>query len=356
MTATLRFRKRRSSGVVCVRIKTPRGNQWISTGQTSYAKAREVCTAAEIERKQLAASAGVLSAEVIQRLLIGRCVNCTAILDAWKAEMVAQLSPDTLSNYEALLRQFLVDTANAAAPITGIRRTTIHAWVNAPRIPVGSRRARLAAVRSYFGFASAAGHCVGNVSLLVTVQIRDLLLPELERRETLPLTPADYAMLMASPKVRGFWRFAIPIAYWLSLALRDVACLEWASIRPSTFIYYRKKTGARIALPLDDPLLGAGELQRVFLAMIEQLPSAGHSPYCFPEERACTLHPKKRAKLSVQFTRLLRAHGIKGRGKRFHSCRHAAAMRLKAAGKTLEEIGTVLGHASTETTMIYTSH
>lgn len=346
------MRKKRASGVIFVKIKTPAGVQWLSTGQTSYTKAREVVDMAMVDRLQMAACANALTPDVISRLTTGRRFTCLDVLAAWKEEATPDLSPDTLANYETLLRQFFDETDHGNSPLSAVRRSTLGAWVNEKGVAVGSRRARLAAMRTYYKFASAAGYCVGNPAARVTVQVRDLFFAELEPKETLPLTPEEYALLMASPKLMGFYRCATALAYWLGLRLRDVACLEWASFQGDRVIVWTKKRGVRVSLPIDDPLLGAGELRKILLEMMEQQSSA--SRFCFPSMRSVALDTKKRAKLSVQYQRMLHTHGITD--KRFHSLRHAAAMRLDNAGKTLEEIGEVLGHSSTATTEIYTDH
>jgi integrase len=349
-----RFRKKRHSGVVVVSIKTPRGIQWLSTGQTSYAKAKAVVDQAMIDRLQMAACANALTPDVISRLTTGRRFTCQDILAAWKEESSADLSPDTLGNYESLLRQFLDDAEYARAPITAVRRVRLSSWVNSPRIPAGTRRARLAALRSYFTFANAAGYCVGNMAMRVQVSIRDLLLPEIETKETVPITAEEFDRLMASPKLTGFWRWATALGWWLGYRIRDVACLQWASLQgaDNRVVIYPMKNGRRLELSLDDPLIGGGELRKVLLEMLEA--ASPRSPFCFPEMRAAALDPRRRAGLSVKYQRVLRSHGIKG--KRFHSLRHGFAMRLKADGRTLDQIGAALGHGSTETTKVYTTH
>lgn len=347
-----RLRRDRLTGTVEVGIKTPRGLQWISTGTTSLARARQVVDATVLDRLQLTATANALTADAVGRLLTGRRSTSADILDAWRADPPGNHAPDTLANYDSHLRAMLAELGVATSPLAALRRPALRGWVNAPGVPAGTRRLRLSAARSYYRFANAAGFCVGNPALLIAVDTRDLVFTEIEPRETLPITPEEYALLMASPRVTGFWRAAIPLGFWLTLSIRDAACLEWASLRGNAFVYYRKKTGKRIQLPLDDPLLGAGELSKVFLGLLDHATS--DSPFCFPREKAIALDPKKRAKLSVRFQRLLAAHGIVG--KRFHSLRHAGAVRLKNAGKTLEEIGSILGHESIVTTKIYTDH
>lgn len=348
---TLRFLKKRASGIVCVCIKTPRGNQWISTGQTTEAKAREVCDMAMIEKMQMAACANALTADVISRLMAGKRITCAEILEGWKQESVDCLAAQTLHNYESTLRQWMDAGKLWKEPMTAIKRSQLSAWVNGKHVPIGTRGTRLAAIRSFFKYASNTGYCVGNMANLVQVRFHDLMFNEHESKETIPFTHDEYLRLMDSPIVKGFWRLAIPLGYWLSLRLRDIACLEWDSIKGDKFVIYPKKTGRRLELPLDEPLLGGGELQRVFMEMLEQ-DSGSH--FCFPVEREVALDPKRRALLSVQFQRLLKRVGIEDR--RFHGLRHAAAVRLKAAGKTMEEIGKVLGHADTKTTGIYANH
>ncbi len=84
------------------------------------------------------------------------------------------------------------------------------------------------------------------------------------------------------------------------------------------------------------------------------LDSANDSPFCFPKERVIAFTPGLRANLSCDFRRLLHKHGIMG--KRFHSLRHAFSLRMLAAGKTIDEIGGLLGHRSNDVTAIYLNH
>lgn len=347
-----RLKKHRSSGVIQVRIFTPRGAQWISTGQTSFKRAREACSKAMIEELQMAACAQALTADAISRMLTGRRFTCVDILDAWKQESMVDLAPDTFNAYDGTLRQWMEFGECARKPLSSVPRRELDAFVNEPGVAAGTRRGRLASLRSYYKFASASGFCVGNSADRIQVKTRDLLFVGLEPKETIPLTEAEYRILMDSPKLTGFYRHATALAWWLGLRLRDVACLELESLRGDSIIIYTKKTGARLEIPLDNPLLGGGELRRVLLEVVEQ--SVPNSKFCFPDKRSIAINPKRRANLSVVYQRILRRHGITG--KRYHSLRHAFAMRLDAAGMTLEQIAKSLAHASTESTRVYTAH
>lgn len=61
--------------------------------------------------------------------------------------------------------------------------------------------------------------------------------------------------------------------------------------------------------------------------------------------------PEKRAKLSVHAGRIFARAGVEG--KSFHCLRHSFVTRLSKSGKSLEEIGKIVGHSSTETTKGY---
>lgn len=347
-----KLQKHKSSGVVRVKIHTPRGSQWLSTGQTSYDRAREVCDRAMIDRLQMAANAEVLTADAISRLLTGRRFTCADILEAWEADALVHLAPDTLGGYRGILSNWLAFCECASKPLSSVQKRDLHGFVNEPKIAAGNRKARLAALRSYYKFASAAGYCVGNPAELIRVQTRDLLFAQLEPKETLPITEEEYRRLMASPKVPTFWRAATAIGYWLGYRLRDIACYEKASLRESVSTIYQRKTGARLELPLGDPLLGGGELIAILREVMEAAPAG--SPYCFPEKRDIANNPTRRANLSVTYQKILRRHGIEG--KRFHSLRHSAAMRFKKDGLALEQIAERLGHKGTGVTETYTNH
>lgn len=335
-----------------VKLRTPRGVQWVSTGTTSYQQAREVCTEAMVAELQMAASANALTADVISRLTTGRRFTMADIQKAWRGEASMDLAADTLANYDGVLSDFIAREKCATMPLSAVTRRQLYAFVNDAKATVSTRRGRLAALRSFYNFASAAGYCVGNLAARVQVSTRDLLFEQIERRESIPITEIEYTMLMHSPRVSPFWRTATALGYWLGYRLRDVACLEWKSIRRDKIVIFMRKTRKRLELDLTDPLLGSGELKRVFSDLLAQ--PANGSPYCFPKEQDMASVSTRRAGLSVYYQRVLQRHKIEG--KHFHCLRHACATRLKAAGWSNEEVRDVLGHSSVETTKIYSEH
>lgn len=349
----VRLRKNRKTGTVLVGVRTPRGMQWISTGQTSYRDAKRVCDEARVQEAQMAACANLLMSDVISRLLTGKRCSCTDILEAWREEAGHGTAPGTRELYGIILNQWLVESKLERTAITGIRRGRLSEWVNHPGLSLNGRVMRRKVLVSFYKFAVAAGFCGNNPMPLVKVSRRGLEFGQMEPKETVPMTEAEFRVLMTGGKISRTWRQATALAYWLGLRLSDIAALEWASVQEDRIVVYVRKTGRRLELALDDPLLGGGELRGIIAEMMEDR-LARPGPYCFPEFRETINDVRKRAKLSVQFGRVLARNGITGR--RFHSLRHAAAMRLKDAGVEIEGISRVLGHSGTAATRIYTAH
>ena len=107
-------------------------------------------------------------------------------------------------------------------------------------------------------------------------------------------------------------------------------------------------------IPIGGDIFGGKELPYV----LSQIEYKGKPVYCFPDRRKDSIDPKKRSKESTYYKRLLeRVSEIEGlpelSGKSFHCLRHSFVSRLKKHGKTLEEIGKLVGHSSTETTQGY---
>lgn len=339
-----------STGIIRVRIVTPRGAQWLSTGQTSHEKAREVCTQAFVSQLQMAACATELTADVISRLLTGRRFTCLDILDAWKQEAIIDLGATTFNSYETTIRQWFEFGECAKLPLSSIKRCHLDNFINEPRVSLGGRRGRRAAIRSFYKFASSSGYCVGNPADRTRIKRADLLFAGLEPKHILPLSDEEYRAIMSSPHTTGFWRLATALAWNCGLRIGDVSTLELASIGRESLIVHTKKTGARVEIRYDDPNFGGGELRSALDEIVRQCePDA---VFCFPEMRDIAQNPTRRAWLTYTYTKLMHKCGVWG--KSFHSLRHSFALRHRKAGRTLAEIASVLGHANTQATAIYT--
>lgn len=343
------FKQHRTSGIVRVRIDTPHGRQWISTGQTSYLKAREVCNKAQLEKLQMAACANTLTAEAISRFLVGKRYSVSGILELWKEDAKIDLAPQTYTAYLAVLEQWFKQGDFGTKSLGEVKRRVLHAFVNMKGISAGTRQGRLTALKSYYRFANNAGFYVGNLAERVRVVTTDLEFPMIEHHAVRPMTEAEVQILLTSKTILPFWRWFVAFGWYLGLRTKDICCMEWSSIGDDGVTFYQKKTSRRVALSIDEPYLGGGVLRRYILEMLEATPERG--VYCFPKWRVAALDTRKRSIIPKSFERLLKRHGIAGTSA--HGLRHGFKLRLERAGVPLESISTRMGHASTATTELY---
>ncbi len=312
--------------------------------------ARKIVREAKLVELDLAARSKALTEQSLTAIMAGRNVTCAGALEEWKLWRKGDAAANTVRLQETILRQLFGIIGADKKPVAWLKFEHLDGFVNNDDESGRSNRdMRLAAIRSYFKFITAKAYYVGNPASMVRVKLNKLSHEQKEHVARVPFTEKEFRHIMA--KTEGFWKFAAAISYWTGLRLSDIAALEWATILPEEFVVWTQKGETRVALPLKDPLIGKGELSVIFMEMM--MDHNNHPQYCFPKQRAIAQDPNKRSGLSVQFGRILADLGIEG--KSFHCFRHAFATRLSKAGKTVEEIGRLVGHApgSTKTTKGY---
>lgn len=233
--------------------------------------------------------------------------------------------------------------------ISDITTENIYEFVN--RKDKGSlahRNKRLTSVRGLISYAIANAYILKDPSYGVAVDRSKLKHEQKEKRKQPAFTKRDYEKIRRN--FSYFWSIAADFAWWTGLRMSDIAILEWASFDGDHLIVHTLKTDTRIALPLDDELIGGGIL-RDTIARIEP----DDERYCFPHWAWLYNDEKRRSTLPTYFAReLQRKHPTAfEEGKRFHSFRRAFVTRCKREGKELEDIAIMVGHSSTKTTEIY---
>lgn len=311
-----------------------------TTRTTNLEEARQVVRNSRTIELETAAKSQLLNAEALTAIMAGRKITCADAITEWHDWRALKCSPNTLRTQEMVLCQMVRKLGAEKWPIGRLKHEHLDSFVNDKKDPSKwtNRLVRIAAIRSFFDFLTARAYYVGNPSRLLAVRVNDLGHEQKERRHVQPITPEEYSILMEGTE--GRWQQWISLAYWSGLRMSDCACLEWASVSADEIVVFTRKSQARVALPLDDELLGAGALRLTILAMME---NNKHPKYAYPEERKIITDPARRASLSVQFQRILARCDISG--KSFHSLRHAFATRLAKAGKKIEDIGRLMGHS-----------
>jgi integrase len=343
--------KKKDDGYWHVGYQTDDGFRWKNTQATTKDEAEEVCKLAKIAELEMAAKAANLTAEVLSSIVAGRRVTCAHVLAEWTEWRVRLKAPATAQTQAYTVSDFLTQSNLYDKLINRVDSDHIEAYVNAADAGTrGNRSSRLAALRSYFNYASAKTYIVGNPSKIVSVNHRILSHEQKESKVRVPFTLGEFRKIMS--EAEGFYRWATALSYWTGLRISDIANLEWSSLQPGEIVVWTKKRDARVALPTNDPLIGGGELNIIIMEIMDAVPKKGRtSKLIFPDEAGWSNDPNQKSKLSTYYGRMLARIGIED--KTFHCLRHSFASRLKAAGKTEEEIGRLIGHSNTETTKGY---
>ena len=216
---------------------------------------------------------------------------------------------------------------------------------------LANRKLRRTFFKGIFDYCVAKGYLSENPIQLVQVDLSLLKHNQKEPKEKKPITIHEYRAIMrhADP----FQKTITALSYWTGLRLTDCCSLEWASLSKDKIVVWTIKRDKRVEIPVGHELFGAKELPYI-LSQIEVLDKT----YCFPDMHKEATDPKLRSKRSTYYKRLLeRVAVLEGMpelsDKSFHCLRHSFVTRLKRAGKSLEEIGRVVGHSSTKTTEGY---
>ena len=267
---------------------------------------------------------------------MGRSVKAEDAIKLWKDSLKAcGKSSSTIDTYVGMVRQLLPDRSINIADVTVDH---IDDFVNArDGNSLATKQLRLACSRLFFSFCSASNFIAGDPSKLVGVRKHDLEHEQMERERRKVLTLDMLGDISGLP---DFWRIAILFGVNHGFRLSDTAQLTWASFETvGKLIWFPDKTRRRMETDIHPDCSGA----------IAGLNRVGR--YLFPEEREIARDSKRRALLSVKFSRLMVARGLAGYT--FHGLRHGFATGLAKAGNNLEEVGAKLGHKSVETTKIY---
>lgn len=277
-----------------------------------------------------------------------KCLKIGEVLAEWSDYLDLSTSPSTSATYLLEVKPWFT-RLGLERPITAIQFADMLAFVNAPEARLPARSRRLAAVRHVFTYAFRRRWVENQDADALFINHRAMRLDQLEpARPCLPFTADDYAATFAN--TTGFWHWASALAWWAAFRVGDICTMQQASVLPDEIIVWTRKRGKRIAVPLDDPLIGSGQLRGVLAEMRAQAPT--DSQFFFPDYEIRYSYGWD-GTISHQFSAILSKIGVKAPGKSFHSLRHSAITRWKAAGKTLEDIGRLVAHSNTTTTEGY---
>ena len=383
----------KKDGVYHVSFKTAAGQRrTISTKQTDREQAVAVVKQAGIAEMERAALTGKLSREVVGRILTGKRMTMAKAVEPFREWMKSRgRSPKTIAENTITLTAWMREMKLESLPPTTITGTHIAGWINdADKARgQGSRKIALGHLRTFFAFCCSNGWVSADPSQAVGIDFSVLSHDQKEPVQRQPFTPDELERLTAYLKseleVIGlemtrveqtddysdtgrvvkltnlggknselfFWLFAVRVSSTTGLRLSDIAGLEWRCFgEPGKIVVWMDKTNRRIEHILTP------ELEAMVTQILVNSPT-----HLFPDQHAIISDVKRRALLSVQFTRICERIGIKG--KSYHSTRHAAAsVKFHAIDKdalakqlaenlSMAQIKNLLGHSSASTSKIY---
>jgi integrase len=305
------------------------GSKNIKLGTHDLDEAKALAKAANLDGLDIAHRAGLLTAQTVQRLTMGKVVTARAALAAYREYLTRSELSDLTSHMYALRVESFLDK-RMDMPMSAFTEAIVYAFVN-PKSPivVGTRNNRRNALLHFFNYCAARGFTLGNPAELVSVQTHTLSHKQMEPTLKKPVFYVDMKVLP------DFWRVAAKMAMTFGLRLSDVAGLEWASFsEPGKLVVWTDKTRTRIQFDVPP------EIQEEINVLPKRDPEL-----LFPDQWEIAQSPTKRALLSVQFKRLT--------GVGFHQLRAGFATRLAQEGESLLSIQRRLGHASPEMTKHY---
>jgi len=336
------------SGNYSVRFRDVNGSQRSTNLRTKDKKeARQLIKDLKIEELENAGKIGVLSSDVITKIIGSKSMKYKDVLKEYEQHMrLSANSDNSIYTMMSIYDQFGRDYKLNDKPMAMINESNIFNFINADDgTSLGNRALRRSSLNQLWNFAQIKMYVITNPIMFIKIDKSKLLHNQKTPKKKRVFKEAEVdKMIKHAPY---FFRQAIAISYWTGLRLGDIASLEWASIKDrNRMVVWTEKRDKMVSIDTTNENFGGGILKKV-LSEID----VEDEIYCFPEWHKDTTDPKKRSKASVYFSRFCERLNIVGRS--FHSLRHSCITRLEKQGLSLEEIGKAVGHSNTKTTEGY---
>jgi integrase/recombinase XerD len=250
----------------------------------------------------------------------------------------------TLTNYRRVIVDFL-DTLGDQPEQYHAEALRTFVLDRASRCGIGNAKNVVTAVRMFLRFLSAMGRCTPGLDYAIPTIARWRLaaLPKYLSAEAVEQVIASCDL---STRIGVRDRAVLLLLARLGLRAGDIAGLKLTAIdwqAGTVQVAGKNRREARLPLPQD-----AGD---AVLAYLEQRPKVNDA-YCFITAIAPFRHLSYQTVGQI-VTRAIHRAGIKAPIHGAHVLRHSLATAMLREGVTLPTIGTLLRHASIETTAVY---
>lgn len=330
-----------------IRIRGGNGRwRWLSLGTKDRLEAHRRLEATGVGQILQVADDEAFKQRVIEVLQAGQ-MTLGKLVDEWLADTEMRVSTLTMPHYRAIGTAIITELKEGT-DIRNVTAAEVNGFINRG-ISLTMRQRRRSVLDDLFTFAFDQGYRKDNIGARLRTLTHDLTFDQMERKQKHGFTQSEYDAMLACEDIQGFWRWSIQLAWWLGLRRVDVCNLQWGAFCsvPGKLVVWQRKTRRRVEFDLSEPLLGSGVIPKVIAEMRAE---ATDATYCFPEMR--DLYKRNHSVLQAIFAQKLEAAGLKT-SKGFHCLRVSAAQRWRDAGRSINEIGEMLGHSGTGNTAAY---
>jgi integrase len=260
-------------------------------------------------------------------------------------EHLPRKAPKSATEDRRMLRDLLGKAADTPAPLPASWRARLvedltagdvvkwHARLGEQRGLYAANRA-LALLRGMLNWARRTGAMRGENPAVHARAFRE------HSRERF-LSPAEVIKLRESLDKEPVWGPFFLLGLLLGPRIRSELCgARWIDfdLKSATWNIPHTKAGRPHYVPLPSPAL----------ALLERLPSKGHSPWLFPSAKAKSGHAEEPGKA---WARIRKAAGLADC--RIHDLRRTLGSWMVAAGYSLPTVGKTLGHTQPSATAVY---
>lgn len=335
-----------TTGVLYAHYRTPHGTKSQSLRTTNLKEAKQIAKAAKLEELETLAKINAVTNDAIQRITLGRKLTTEAAMQLLESSATFQsLAETTKISRVSILGKF-IDTLGGKS-IQSVSSNQVHAFVNAPKTGLETRRARLKSVRHFVAVLRANGVLLHDPTADVRIDLSSIPFHLKEPKVRHPFTDEELELVegMAEP-----WRTLVCFSLDTGARLADCATLthQQVNLGAKKAVVWTDKFDKRIEMALGP---GTCTLLEPYTYWVQPEEDEVLREPLWPELNDMAKNPKQRAALSVYAGRALKKAGI--RGKTFHSARHTFATRLAHLGESVDAIRVRMGHVSQETTKGY---
>ena len=255
---------------------------------------------------------------------------CSIFLD--QEARIRNLREGTIQGYQTVLWGLSRwADANGLSVLEDLDENAVRAWVGSWSCRPSTARQRLIQLKSFFRFTADSGWATR--ALLSTLR-----LPRSDSVPTMPLTASEVQALLAASEDQPRERALILLMRYSGLAIGDAVTLRRAAVTGTALTLRRAKSGELVTVDLPDAVVRA----------MASIP--GPNPDYFwwsGRGKPVTRAKYWRARLGATADRA----GVVGF--RPHRLRDTFAVSLLGQGVAMEDVSTLLGHSSIQTTERY---